>query len=93
MRILLLSLLLVLYTSISFADQPAEASNTCSQPQSSELFDNQVAQRGCCSYHGGVCGCSGGRAQCCDGTLSPSCGCHADDLKSFELYESEKPKS
>jgi hypothetical protein len=30
---------------------------------------------GCCSWHGGVCGCSGARAKCCDGTLSPSCGC------------------
>ncbi|MCE5318844.1 MAG: hypothetical protein LLG04_15970 [Parachlamydia sp.] len=32
-------------------------------------------KRGCCSWHGGVCGCQGGRALCCDGTLSPSCGC------------------
>ena len=32
-------------------------------------------RRGCCSHHGGVCGCQGGRALCCDGTLSPSCGC------------------
>ena len=32
-------------------------------------------QSGCCSWHGGVCGCSAGRAQCCDGSLSPSCGC------------------
>jgi len=31
--------------------------------------------RGCCSHHQGVCGCEGGRAKCCDGTLSPSCGC------------------
>lgn len=30
---------------------------------------------GCCSWHGGVCGCSNGTAKCCDGTLSPSCGC------------------
>jgi hypothetical protein len=30
---------------------------------------------GCCSHHGGVCACSNGRAKCCDGTLSPSCGC------------------
>jgi hypothetical protein len=30
---------------------------------------------GYCAHHGGVCGCSGGRAKCCDGTLSPSCGC------------------
>lgn len=32
-------------------------------------------RRGCCSHHGGVCGCSTGTAKCCDGTLSPSCGC------------------
>jgi len=30
---------------------------------------------GCCSHHGGVCGCSNGRDQCCDGSLSPSCTC------------------
>ena len=36
----------------------------------------EIARRGCCSHHGGVCGCSSdGRAQCCDGILSPSCGC------------------
>ena len=40
-------------------------------PYSNVLF----AKRGCCSWHKGVCGCSGGRAACCDGTLSPSCGC------------------
>lgn len=34
------------------------------------------AQRGCCSHHGGVAGCSPyGRQVCRDGTLSPSCGC------------------
>ncbi|WP_346354723.1 hypothetical protein [Azotosporobacter soli] len=32
-------------------------------------------QRGCCSHHGGVCGCEGGRAVCCDGRYSPTCGC------------------
>ena len=36
---------------------------------------NTDYRRGCCSHHGGVCGCSGGRAVCCDGTYSPSCGC------------------
>lgn len=35
----------------------------------------KAEQRGCCSHHGGVCGCSFGRAVCCDGNLSPSCGC------------------
>lgn len=36
---------------------------------------NIFNRRGCCSHHNGVCGCSHGRALCCDGTLSPSCGC------------------
>jgi hypothetical protein len=26
-----------------------------------------VERRGCCSHHGGVCGCEKGRALCCDG--------------------------
>ena len=37
--------------------------------------DNLLTKAGCCSWHGGVCGCSGGRALCCDGTPSPTCGC------------------
>ena len=35
----------------------------------------RLERRGCCSHHGGVCGCENGRAVCCDGTISPSCGC------------------
>lgn len=35
----------------------------------------ELAKSGCCSWHGGVCGCDNGRAVCCDGQLSPSCGC------------------
>lgn len=37
------------------------------------------AQRGCCSWHGGVCGCYGWRVVCCDGTLSPTCTCNQPD--------------
>ncbi len=35
------------------------------------------AQRGCCSWHGGVAGCDSatGKYRCVDGTLSPSCTC------------------
>lgn len=34
------------------------------------------AQRGCCSHHGGVSGCSSGGKQICnDGSLSPTCTC------------------
>lgn len=37
--------------------------------------ENDPARRGCCSWHGGVCGCQNGRTVCCDGTYSPSCTC------------------
>lgn len=33
------------------------------------------AQRGCCSWHDGVCGCQNGSIVCCDGSYSPSCTC------------------
>lgn len=36
-----------------------------------------IAQRGCCSHHQGVCGCSSGRTACCDGTTSPNCTCNS----------------
>lgn len=43
-------------------------------------FSVASAQRGCCSWHKGVCGCdSSGRKICCDGTLSPSCTCYVPD--------------
>lgn len=35
-----------------------------------------LAQRGCCSWHGGVVGCGeNGKQLCADGTYSPSCTC------------------
>lgn len=36
-----------------------------------------AARSGCCSNHGGVCGCDKAKQKlrCCDGRLSPSCGC------------------
>ncbi len=43
--------------------------------------NDMIAGRGCCSHHGGVCGCAGSRARCCDGSLSPSCQCFRDDIK------------
>jgi hypothetical protein len=43
------------------------------------LSEKEIAKRGCCSWHDGVCGCTGGRQQCCDGTLSPSCTCNKSD--------------
>jgi hypothetical protein len=67
---------------VARADQPpADASQVACAASGAELPDLvslDVERSGCCSWHGGVCGCAGVRAQCCDGTLSPSCGCRAD---------------
>lgn len=82
-------LLIVFIQSSSFAQD-----KTCEQLTKENATQEQLAQRGCCSWHGGVCGCRGGRAVCCDGKLSPSCGCHRDDIKEFiNKNESEQPKS
>lgn len=41
------------------------------------VIENSVLnKKGCCSRHGGVCGCKYNKALCCDGSLSPSCGCN-----------------
>ena len=50
-------------------------------PQGPQSFQGDAGieetRRGCCSHHGGVCGCNGGTGHqlCCDGQDSPSCGC------------------
>lgn len=50
---------------------------------------NANAQRGCCSYHGGVIGCdSSGRQICADNTLSPSCTCDVPSSSSASNYSS-----
>jgi len=43
--------------------------------------EQKMARSGCCSWHGGVCDCIGGRVVCCDGTFSPTCTCHHDSNK------------
>lgn len=67
-------ILLLCFTTSSLAEE-----KSCDQLQQEGFTQEQLAQRGCCSWHGGVCNCKGGRAVCCDGKLSPSCGCHGDD--------------
>lgn len=44
--------------------------------ENKNITTNEADRSGCCSWHGGVCGCSGSRVLCCDGTLSPTCGCN-----------------
>jgi hypothetical protein len=65
-----LSVLLFFPAYIAMSDLPTPSAS-CPTP-----ITIDADARGCCSYHGGVCGCSAtGRAICCDGQLSPSCGC------------------
>ena len=83
---------LILLSGSTFADTRIDLkskppANACSTPAPNST---QVAGRGCCSHHGGVCGCSGGRAACCDGQLSPSCGCNSDSIR--ELMNPSKTK-
>lgn len=52
--------------------------NTQSGLNIASIQSNDIEERrGCCSWHGGVCGCdeTTGRVICCDGTLSPTCTC------------------
>ncbi len=86
-----------LFSGLTHADGVLPVSNQSCKQSSSEFTEStnkKVVEQGCCSHHGGVCGCNGGRAVCCDGNFSPSCGCHADDIKQFlKFNEAEQPKS
>lgn len=42
-----------------------------------------VKKSGCCSWHGGVAGCSGTSVVCNDGTYSPTCTCAKPMPKPF----------
>ncbi|HBF13613.1 MAG TPA: hypothetical protein DDW49_09580 [Deltaproteobacteria bacterium] len=54
------------------SEQESLNANNCTQEN-----PTLIARSGCCSWHGGVCGCDAAsdRIVCCDGTLSPSCTC------------------
>lgn len=60
--------------------KPMEAIQiSCADTGLSLVQKEELGQSGCCSWHGGVCGCSGGSVVCCDNTYSPSCSCKADE--------------
>lgn len=85
MKSLLAIALAALFALPVFAadQQPIQQDTTpkITQPAPQEDCD-PLARRGCCSHHNGVCGCSGGRTTCCDGTTSPSCTCYGYELES-----------
>jgi hypothetical protein len=51
------------------------------------ISKDQIARRGCCSHHGGVCGCESKSIVCCDGSHSPTCGCNKDSSDEFNYYQ------
>ncbi len=78
---LFVSIVLVMFTAASASDDNVTIDSTLMHEVSGWIpFKSKTSQkfvrRGCCSHHGGVCGCYGGRQQCCDGTLSPTCTCY-----------------
>lgn len=85
MKKILIILILLNISFIAFANDNNTMSNYhYFNSNTNNNCNNQsmlTAGRGCCSHHGGVCGCSNGRALCCDGTLSPSCGCMQEKIE------------
>ena len=64
---------LLLGDTITTSNKVADEKEICKQ----EIKLQDVKQSGCCSWHGGVSGCSSsGRVVCNDGTYSPSCTCN-----------------
>lgn len=85
--LILISTILLLFSGAVFSDEISSEQSTsvtqskqsCQELKDSGASDEVLAQRGCCSWHKGVCGCSGGRVTCCDGSTSPSCTCNQED--------------
>ncbi len=80
-RMILIMILLLLSAGTSHAvssvdlEEPRLPVGSVGKSSSQPNYKTEHERSGCCSHHGGVCGCSNGRAQCCDGTLSPTCTC------------------
>lgn len=81
LKIAIVTLLFSALLSANAIDASKEAKENLAEinpyPQQEICVANitDVNRRGCCSKHGGVCGCEGKRVKCCDDTLSPTCKC------------------
>lgn len=90
---LILTILFIFSLNANAAEQALIVDQQqCATLQSEGASQEQMARRGCCSWHGGVCGCSGSTVVCCDGQNSPSCTCHKDDRGNVRPPEAETPK-
>lgn len=74
---IILSILFSALILFAGSNTEIKATNSLTEKQqiSKDTKIEEVQQRGCCSWHGGVSGCSNGRVTCNDGTYSPSCTC------------------
>ena len=76
-----LSLFAVNYGYAASSEDAASATTTrqsCEELKQAGASNDVLAQRGCCSWHQGVCSCNNGRVVWCDGTKSPSCTCNQE---------------
>ncbi|WP_434579758.1 hypothetical protein [Sulfurimonas sp. NW15] len=83
-------LMLLILSSLAFGVSDTVDKNIAEnkESQSKTVCHNSkaldVQRSGCCSWHGGVAGCSSsGRVVCNDGTLSPTCTCAKPMPKPF----------
>jgi hypothetical protein len=51
---------------------------------------SMAAGGGCCQRQGGICGCRGRQAKCCNGTMSDGCACRGNS-PSLEFVHDEVP--
>lgn len=65
----------ILVFSVSYANSVRTIKSLCFIQNHTISKFLIICKSGCCSWHDGVCGCQDGRAVCCDGSLSPTCGC------------------
>ena len=72
-----------------FSSTPRALAHVCETTSAQVVISaaNATPQgQGCCSWHGGECGCSNGRDVCCDGSYSPTCTCHSAGLQLADEY-------
>jgi hypothetical protein len=81
--------MMVLSAMLLFASPCVRAQNSALVIHQQVICDAAAANpqgQGCCSWHGGECGCSNGRDVCCDGSYSPTCDCHSARLQLADEY-------
>lgn len=77
--------LFLVFSSPAFAYPPQVISPEMIQETST---GDEEGSRICCSWHGGVCGCTDfGSVVCCDGVASPACSCEPEPLFQKPLPE------